>query len=309
MTVAEDLYPSRIEAEPYVSERVEPVVHGPKDEIGGVDRDRIEQYERDGFLFVPSLFTSEEVDVFRRELYRLSNDPEVRNAEEAFCEPDSGALRSLFRVQGFSALFDALARDQRILSFVRAVLNDDVYLHQSRINLKPGFRGREFYWHSDFETWHVEDGLPGMRAMSVSVALTENNEFNGALMLIPGSHRKFVACVGGTPDEHYRKSLRKQEYGVPDDDTLRRLVEEGGLAAPKGPAGSVVFFDCNTMHGSGSNISPYPRSNAFFVYNAVSNRAVSPFGAVKPRPEFVAARGRTPVLASARPDYKRMLRN
>jgi ectoine hydroxylase len=44
------------------------------------------------------------------------------------------------------------------------------------------------------------------------------------------------------------------------------------------------------MHGSNGNITPYPRSNAFFVYNAVDNRIGAPFARVSPRPEFVAAR-------------------
>jgi ectoine hydroxylase len=45
------------------------------------------------------------------------------------------------------------------------------------------------------------------------------------------------------------------------------------------------------MHGSNGNITPYPRANAFFVYNAASNRLQAPFGVKKPRPSFVAARG------------------
>jgi len=49
-------------------------------------------------------------------------------------------------------------------------------------------------------------------------------------------------------------------------------------------------FDCNTMHGSNGNITPYGRSNAFIVFNAWSNRLVAPFGDTKPRPEFIAHR-------------------
>jgi ectoine hydroxylase len=124
----------------------------------------------------------------------------------------------------------------------------------------------------------------------MTVLLTENTPHNGPLMLMPGSHRHFIACVGETPEEHYKQSLRKQEYGVPDDDSLRFLAEQGGLEAPVGPAGTVIVFDCNTMHGSASNITPFPRSNAFIVYNAMSNALEAPFGPAKPRPEFIATR-------------------
>ena len=42
------------------------------------------------------------------------------------------------------------------------------------------------------------------------------------------------------------------------------------------------------MHGSNGNITPFPRANAFLVYNAVSNRLEKPFGVEKPRPWFLA---------------------
>ena len=161
----------------------------------------------------------------------------------------------------------------------------------SRLNYKPGFTGKEFFWHSDFETWHVEDGMPRMRALSMSVLLADNTPNNGPLMLIPGSHKAFLTCIGETPDDHYRQSLKKQEYGVPDEDSLAELAHKHGIVAPTGKPGSVVIFDCNTMHGSNGNITPFPRANAFMVYNAVSNRLTAPFGVDKPRPEFIAARG------------------
>lgn len=62
----------------------------------------------------------------------------------------------------------------RLLDIAQFLLDDEVYIHQSRLNYKPGFRGKEFYWHSDFETWHVEDGMPRLRALSISITLTEN---------------------------------------------------------------------------------------------------------------------------------------
>src|SRR3546814_15538733 len=93
--------------------------------------------------------------------------------------------------------------------------------------------------------------MPRMRALSCSVLLTDNNECNGPLMLVPGSHRQFISCQGQTPDNHYKSSLKQQEYGVPDSLSLQLLVEQGGIQAMPAPAGSVVFFDCNTMHEIG----------------------------------------------------------
>src|SRR5690606_26110470 len=72
------------------------------------------------------------------------------------------------------------------------------------------------------------------------------------------------------------------------------------ISAPAPKAGSVVVFDCNTMHGSNGNITPYGRSNAFVVFNAWSNRLVAPFGETRPRPEFIAHREVAEPIAPAR---------
>lgn len=107
-------------------------------------------------------------------------------------------------------------------------------------------------------------------------------------------------CVSGrdgeTPEDHYKTSLKRQDYGVPDELSLAELVQEHGIVAPIGKPGSAVIFDCNIMHGSNGNITPLPRSNAFFVYNAMSNRLERPFGTEKPRPDFIATRQPDPIV-------------
>jgi ectoine hydroxylase len=231
----------------------------------------------------------------QQELERIRNSEEVRQSELAVTEPLSGEIRSVFGVSTVSDLFERLARDERLVNIVRQLLGSEVYLYQSRVNFKPGFRGKEFYWHSDFETWHAEDGMPRMRAISCSIALTDNHEFNGPLMLIPGSHKYFVQCAGETPEDHYHQSLKKQDFGVPSDEQLEYLVQESGIVVPKGPAGSVVLFDCNTLHGSNGNITPFPRSNVFCVYNSVENALAEPFAAEERRPWFLGNREAAPL--------------
>lgn len=294
LTKAVDHYPSRMAEEPAWIDRTEPVVRAPWSPSAPMTRQQQETFERDGFAVFAGLFEPDEIVALQNELSSLRADQRALDPQTIIREPGGDALRSIFAIHGQSALFRRLASDERLVAIARHILGDDVYIHQSRLNYKPGFTGKEFYWHSDFETWHVEDGMPAMRAISVSILLSANHSENGPLMLMPGSHRHFVACVGETPDDHYRKSLRKQEYGVPDQASLARLAHRG-ITTATGPAGTVVIFDCNTMHGSNGNITPLPRANAFLVYNAVSNALVNPFGAKKPRPEFVAARTFMPV--------------
>lgn len=285
-----DPYPSRVGGEPRVLPRLDPVIYGARGPAAALDAAAQRDYDRDGYLFFPGFFAADDVAPLQAELERLRQDPALARRDEAISEPGSGDLRSIFAIHQLSPVFAALAAHPRLVALARFILGDEVYIHQSRLNYKPGFTGKEFYWHSDFETWHVEDGMPRMRALSMSIILSENSEFNGPLMLMPGSHRSFAACVGATPDDHYKQSLKKQEYGVPAAEILTEFARAGGIVAPKGPPGSLIVFDCNTMHGSNGNISPFPRSNAFFVYNALANRLTAPAFGLKPRPKFIAHR-------------------
>ena len=292
MTTVVDAHPSRVATEPSVTERTEPVIHHPAgtESPGPASPEALVEFERDGFMVMESLFSDAEMDACLDELDTLGRDPEVLKAPQTIIEPTSEAIRSVFAVHYNNRVFAELSRDPRLVSIAEQILGSSVYIHQSRVNLKPALYGQPFFWHSDFETWHVEDGMPYMRAVSASIALTDNTEFNGPLMLIPGSHRWFVSCVGETPDRHYETSLRRQEVGTPDPANIRWMVSQGGIVAPKAKRGSVIFFECNTLHASGVNLAPAARSNAFFVYNSVENEVVEPFGGLAPRPEYIASR-------------------
>ncbi|MFW5825203.1 MAG: ectoine hydroxylase [Marinobacter sp.] len=292
MSRVQDQFPTRLERKLGMFERLDPVVHTPDERRtdGPLSREKVTEFEEKGFLFFESFYGQDEMQKFLDELRDYEDDEDLKLSEGTILEPGKQEIRSIFGIHEVSDRFDRLTRDPRLLDMIRQLLDSEVYIHQSRINYKPGFKGKGFDWHSDFETWHSEDGMPRMRSVSASIVLTDNNEFNGPLMLIPGSHQVFVPCVGRTPEDNYRESLKSQYIGVPDTTSLTRLMDEHGIEAPKGPAGSMILFECNTLHGSNANMSCWPRSNLFFVYNSVENTLVDPFCGNKPRPQFLANR-------------------
>lgn len=290
-----DPYPSRLQEEKWLP-REDKVVWSQWRPDAPLTAQQADQFDRDGFLILKDLFTKEEVEALVAESAALRGGERDLMEGSVVTEPDSDEVRTIFKLPEQSPLFMRLAADRRLAGIVSFLLGDDVYIHQSRLNYKPGFTGKEFYWHSDFETWHAEDGMPRMRAISASLLLTDNDGNNGPLMLMPGSHKTFVACAGETPEDNHKSSLKKQEVGVPSHEALSKLASDHGITTATGKAGTLVLFDCNTMHGSNGNITPFPRSNAFFVFNAMSNQLTEPFGASKPRPDFLAERGEpTPV--------------
>ncbi|MAL98229.1 MAG: ectoine hydroxylase [Alteromonadaceae bacterium] len=287
-----DLFPTRAERKIPMSDRLDPTVFADSSsrKDGPLDERELKSYEENGYLFFDGFFTPAEMQGFLDDLRESEDDEDLKLSEGTILEPGKQEIRSIFGIHEISERFDRLTRDPRLLDMVRQILASEVYIHQSRINYKPGFKGKGFNWHSDFETWHSEDGMPRMRSLSCSIVLTDNVESNGPLMLIPGSHRKFVPCIGRTPENNYQESLKSQTVGVPDEGSLRRLMNDGGIDVPTGPAGSLILFECNTLHGSNQNMSCWPRSNLFFVYNSVENTLADPYCGNRPRPNFLANR-------------------
>ena len=285
-----DIYQTRLSTKAALVKRQDPVIHSRDWNKSPVDHSVVESFERDGFVVLEDVFSPEEVKRMRFTANQMREFPRSLADETVISEPDSGAVRSIFAIHRQSDDFDIVSRDPRLAELARFILGDEVYIHQSRLNYKPAFKGKEFYWHSDFETWHAEDGMPRMRALSMSVMLTDNHPQAGPVMFVPGSHKRFISCVGETPEDHYKASLKRQEVGVPDKDSIADMVQEGGIVAPAPKAGSVVIFDCNTLHASNGNITPFERMNAFFVFNAWSNRLRAPFAAQQSRPEHIAHR-------------------
>lgn len=304
-----DLYPTRTSTALNMIERREPVVFtGTESPTGPLSKQQVTDYERNGFLVLESFFPQNQLQKFFDDLEAYEDDAYLKSLDQVVLEPDSQKIRSIFGIHELSRRFNDLTRDSRLIDIAHQLLNSDVYIHQSRINDKSGFSGTGFNWHSDFETWHSEDGMPRMRCFSLSILLSENNELNGPLMLIPGSHKWFVPTRGTTPPRNWQASLQAQTIGIPSSEHLRELTRRGGLAAPKGPAGSVILFDCNTLHASANNLSPWRRSNLFFVYNSLDNKLGRPFAGTEPRPEYIAARANTPALIpitdASRPEYR-----
>ena len=164
------------------------------------------------------------------------------------------------------------------------VLGGSIYIHQFKVNAKAAFDGDVWQWHQDYGTWSRDDLMPEPRAMNLAVFLDPVNEFNGPLMFIPRSHRRGRIEAGHDVD------TTSYPLWTVDNETIEKLVAEGGIVAPKGEPGAALLFHCNLVHGSAPNMSPWSRLTVYFSANRVDN-AIRRFQ----RPEYIAHRDFTPV--------------
>lgn len=241
---------------------------------------QIEAFERDGYLFFPSLFTPEEIGVLNAEVPRIY----AEHRPEIVREKGSDAVRTSFAAHTYNQAFAKLARHPRMVEPVMQIFDEEVYMHQFKINGKMAFDGDVWQWHQDYGTWLNDDDMPTPRAMNVAIFLDEVNEFNGPLMFIPGSHRMGVLDAG------HDITTTSYPLWTLDHATIAKLVEQGGLVAPKGPAGSMLLFHSCLVHASGSNLSPWNRVSVYLSLCAVSNH-IRRFK----RPEYIAHRDFTPI--------------
>ena len=243
------------------------------------------QFDRDGYLFFPGLFTAAETQKLNDavpELYQRREDYNVR-------EKGKEAVRTNFAAHMYSEPFARLARHPRMIEPVEDLLGEALYMHQFKINGKMAFEGDVWQWHQDYGTWLNDDLMPTERAMNIAIFLDDVNEYNGPLMFIPGSHKK------GVVDAKHDLTTTSYPLWTVSNDLIRQLVQraggkDGGIVSPKGPAGSMILFHSCLVHASGANLSPFNRVAVYLSLCAVSNHIRR-----HKRPEYIAHRDFTPI--------------
>ena len=138
--------------------------------------------------------------------------------------------------------------------------------------------------------------MPRPEAVTAAVFIDPVTEFNGPILLVPGSQNVMIDSTARETAPTWRATvIADLKYTVGQDDLLS-VVKQSEIVAPKGDRGSVLFFHCNIVHGSVPNMSPMDRRVAFVSYNSVKNALVP---VSEPRPWFMARRQFDPILAGA----------
>ncbi|MFE2210279.1 MULTISPECIES: phytanoyl-CoA dioxygenase family protein [Streptomyces] len=283
---------------------------------------QISTYRSDGFLTLDSGIETDDLDRIREEVERL----EGMEHPGRVLEKDGSTVRGIHGCHQVSDLFSRLVRLPSILSVARRLMEDEVYVHQVKVNAKRALEGDVWPWHQDYVFWEQKDGMQRPKAINAALFLDDVTEFNGPLLLIPGSHMENVpknlpesnsAATPGAfsddPSDTSRGAAGKSgtvhsaaDSAEPDwasnlsadldfrlrGDQLTPLVEKHGIRSATGRAGDLLFFDPRIVHGSGTNMSPGDRTVALITYNSVTNQLAE---VAAPRPEFLAARDYRPL--------------
>ncbi|MEE2659304.1 MAG: phytanoyl-CoA dioxygenase family protein [Candidatus Latescibacterota bacterium] len=216
----------------------------------------IEQFRRDGYLVVDSLFTPFEAD---RILQIAKRDHElVAEAKLNDNFEDAGvATRLVYRQHLADNAYSALATSRRIITPLEQLYGTGISHYYTLNMLKdPGTGGWE--WHQDYGYHYREFFYPNF--VSAMVALEPATRDNGCLRVVRGSNR-----LGRLEHSQLGSQL------IADRDRVGRALQEMEEVYCELNPGSVLYFDGNILHASHPNRSDKSRWSLVIAYVPASN--------------------------------------
>jgi len=170
-----------------------------------------------------------------------------------------------------SILLDQIAHHDVILNAVEAAIGPDVVLWSSDIAIKEAGKDSYVPWHQDTPYWN----LSSTEVVSVWFALTEAKVANGAMQVIPASHKQGALGklnIEGDPHEAYKTGKRTSSEGnifAYDHDMLVPVNEDDAVSVELEP-GEFSLHNIELLHGGGPNPSSEDRVGFVMRYMSAS---------------------------------------
>ncbi len=249
-----------------------------------LNEEQVAAYRHRGWVVVPDALATADVDVATNAALEVMERPGPEVGREA-----DGSPHVCWGMHLFDERLGTLVRHPALIEPSRQLLGQDVYVHQSRINMKQT-NGSIVAWHQDFGTYHRVDGVPEPRGIMIAVFCDDVSDLNAPLLAVPGSHREgLVSTAQVDPSAPDFEQVSKYRYDITPE-TMARLVDDYGLETITATAGSVLFMDMTVVHGSSVNISPLRRLLLYVNVCPVDNQ-----GRSFERPDYYAARDFDPI--------------
>ena len=198
-------------------------------------------YQRDGFVAVEGLLSSDEVEALRAEIVAiaLGDRGEIAGAEPRDGRSDDalvGEILAIHMPHKISPLVRATMAHPRIVPILKSLISANVKAMQTMVFVKrPGKPG---------QAWHQDEHYIPTRDRSLCgawIALDDAVTLNGCMWMHPGSQAPGV-LYPIKPHGDHRFDGAEEAYGHGYD-------REGGVAVEV-KAGGVAFFNGYVLHRS-----------------------------------------------------------
>ncbi|MBX3180924.1 MAG: phytanoyl-CoA dioxygenase family protein [Candidatus Hydrogenedentes bacterium] len=217
--------------------------------------DQIKFYHEDGYLTgLPSIYDAPGVAGLNEGIQHIL----------ALLEPGERPLEIREWHQNSTFLFD-ICMNEQILNYVEDLIGPDFYMWASSFFIKDPHSPETVDWHQDSYYWP----LTPPESLTVWLAFSDSDEENGAMRVIPGSHKGGIIQHTQDADKNSVLTLRCESADYTDDTAVFMNLK----------AGQISIHDDKIIHGSLGNNSSRPRIGFTIRYsktNVKCDLAVNP---------------------------------
>ncbi|MBV8651332.1 MAG: phytanoyl-CoA dioxygenase family protein [Alphaproteobacteria bacterium] len=223
-----------------------------------ISQDDVSRYRETGWLLVENVLDAAQLAAIRGVIADfidkardVPQHTEIYDLEPGH-RPGDPKVRRIKTPHKLHRLFWEIAHSPRLVDILQKLLGPAIRLHGSKINMKAPHYGSPVEWHQDWAFYpHTNDDL-----LAVGVMLDDCTVENGAMMVVPGSHR-------GPIFDHHADGFF---CGAIDPASCR--LDFARAVPITGRAGSMSFHHVRAVHGSAQNVSSKPRALLLYEFAA-----------------------------------------
>ena len=229
-------------------------------------------FDRNGYIVVRGLADAPTLDAMNRlvkNALQPLQGPAEYEADVGYpgapsSRNDSGGEtpRRLLHAYSRDDVFRQWAHNDGVVGHLKQLTGETDLLvsqcHHNCIMCKhPGFSS-ETAWHQDVRYWSFD--LPEL--VSVWLALGSERKDNGALWVIPGSHKLLLGRGRLDANLFLRAELEENQS----------LIDQAEVVELE--PGDALFFHCRLFHAASTNKSKQVKLATVFTYHAASNKPI-----------------------------------
>ena len=219
------------------------------------------EYEKNGFVLVKNFLNKKKC----KKTLNWLNSKNKKKLAKSWTEQEPGVdLAVYFVVHKGNSPISKLANNKKVLNFASKLVDDEVYIYSSKVNLKAAWCGAVEYFHQDLVYWR-DRGYPRDDMLSAMVFLESHNDENAPLNIFPKTHK-----LGFIKHEPFINLNGLAKFMVPPK-KLSDLKKKYGVKKINAEPGDVLFFHMACVHGSGHNISSKNRTVVLSQLNSKGN--------------------------------------
>jgi len=229
---------------------------------------QVDQYNRDGFIAVKGVFTPDEVkelqnvtDEFVEKSREVASHTEVFDVDlKAGHSAETPKLRRIKDPHNHHAAYNRAMRNEKLLDIIEDLIGPDIRHHHTKLNNKAPGGGAQVEWHTDWGFYPATND----DILEIGVAIDPMTIENGALMVVPGSHK-------GPAYDHHEDGVfvGAVQMSDVDMDAAQSIVLEEG---------DVSIHHVRALHGSAPNMSQNSRRLLLMGYAAADAFPIGGFG-------------------------------